>query len=83
MHNYEKAARPVVNASTALTVKIGFVLTQISSVDERNQVLTVNVWLEQVRLNTHGADSAHSNILISKICFCSIGCNMYFAYIFC
>ncbi|GAV03354.1 hypothetical protein RvY_13790-3 [Ramazzottius varieornatus] len=47
MVNYEKAARPVVNASTAMTVKIGFVLTQIASVDERNQVLTVNVWLEQ------------------------------------
>ena len=50
MINYEKAGRPVINASSALTVKIGFVLTQISSVDERNQVLTTTVWLEQVRL---------------------------------
>jgi nicotinic acetylcholine receptor, invertebrate len=48
MMNYEKAGRPVVNASTKMTVKIGFVLTQISQVDERNQVLTINVWLEQV-----------------------------------
>ncbi|XP_055345575.1 neuronal acetylcholine receptor subunit alpha-10-like [Paramacrobiotus metropolitanus] len=46
MANYEKAARPVVNASTPITVKVGFVLTQISSVDERNQVLTTNVWFE-------------------------------------
>ncbi|OQV17454.1 Acetylcholine receptor subunit alpha-type acr-16 [Hypsibius exemplaris] len=47
MQNYEKAGRPVVNASTRMTVQIGFVLTQISQVDERNQVLTLNVWLEQ------------------------------------
>lgn len=66
MSNYERAGRPVINASSTITVKIGFVLTQISSLDERNQVLlqlnlfwteaitaglqilTTNVWLEQV-----------------------------------
>ncbi|BFY98789.1 hypothetical protein BsWGS_01830 [Bradybaena similaris] len=47
LHNYNNAARPVYNASQTVTVKFGITLTQISDMDEVNQVLTINVWLEQ------------------------------------
>ncbi|XP_064619930.1 neuronal acetylcholine receptor subunit alpha-10-like isoform X2 [Lineus longissimus] len=45
--NYEPASRPVYNASAVVLVKFGITLTQISDMDEVNQVLTTNVWLEQ------------------------------------
>ncbi|XP_055874412.1 neuronal acetylcholine receptor subunit alpha-10-like isoform X3 [Biomphalaria glabrata] len=47
MMNYNPAARPVYNASHTVVVKFGITLTQISDMDEVNQVLTINVWLEQ------------------------------------
>ncbi|XP_050402297.1 neuronal acetylcholine receptor subunit alpha-10 isoform X2 [Patella vulgata] len=45
--DYNSASRPVYNASHTVTVKFGITLTQISDMDEVNQVLTINVWLEQ------------------------------------
>ena len=48
MKNYEKSVRPVINSSTTVVVRLGITLTQIFDMDERNQVLTVNVWLDQV-----------------------------------
>lgn len=45
--NYDTASRPVYNASHAVVVKFGFTLTQIADMDEVNQVLTTNVWIEQ------------------------------------
>uniref|UniRef100_A0AC35TR79 Neur_chan_LBD domain-containing protein n=1 Tax=Rhabditophanes sp. KR3021 TaxID=114890 RepID=A0AC35TR79_9BILA len=47
MDGYEKAVRPVKNASHAVVVKLGMTLTNIFEVDEKNQVLTINVWLDQ------------------------------------
>ncbi|CAD6184307.1 unnamed protein product [Caenorhabditis auriculariae] len=47
MKNYEKAVRPVRNASDTVTVKLGMTLTNLFDMDERNQVLTINVWLDQ------------------------------------
>ncbi|NP_001297421.1 neuronal acetylcholine receptor subunit alpha-10-like precursor [Aplysia californica] len=47
MTDYNPAARPVYNASHTVIVKFGITLTQISDMDEVNQVLTINVWLEQ------------------------------------
>lgn len=47
LHGYNPASRPVYNASDVVTVKFGFTLTQVSDMDEVNQVLTTNVWLEQ------------------------------------
>ncbi|KAK3098871.1 hypothetical protein FSP39_023860 [Pinctada imbricata] len=44
---YEKAVRPVKNASTPVIVKMGLTLTQIFDMDEKNQVLVTNVWLDQ------------------------------------
>ncbi|XP_076465482.1 neuronal acetylcholine receptor subunit alpha-10-like [Babylonia areolata] len=44
--NYDPFTRPVFNASHAVVVKIGITLTQIFDLDEKNQVLTTNVWLD-------------------------------------
>lgn len=47
LRNYDPAARPVYNASKPVVVSFGFLLVQICDMDERNQILTTNVWLEQ------------------------------------
>ncbi|VDM65293.1 unnamed protein product [Strongylus vulgaris] len=49
LKGYEKAVRPVRNASDTVTVRLGMTMTNIFDMDERNQVLTINVWLDQVR----------------------------------
>ncbi|VDN01622.1 unnamed protein product [Thelazia callipaeda] len=47
LKEYEKAVRPVRNASNTVVVKLGLTMTNIFDMDEKNQVLTMNVWLEQ------------------------------------
>ncbi|CAL8129179.1 unnamed protein product [Orchesella dallaii] len=47
MRGYERDVRPVRNASQSVVVKVGITLTQIFDMDEKNQVLTTNVWLDQ------------------------------------
>lgn len=47
LRGYEKAVRPVRNASKSIIVKLGLTLTNIFDMDEKNQVLTTNVWLDQ------------------------------------
>uniref|UniRef100_A0AC34F2X1 Uncharacterized protein n=1 Tax=Panagrolaimus sp. ES5 TaxID=591445 RepID=A0AC34F2X1_9BILA len=47
LRQYERAVRPVRNASHTITVKLGMTLTNIFDMDEKNQVLTINVWLDQ------------------------------------
>ena len=46
--NYDVASRPVFNASMPVVVKFNFALIQIIDMDERNQILTTNVWIEHV-----------------------------------
>ncbi|XP_034758086.2 neuronal acetylcholine receptor subunit alpha-7-like isoform X1 [Acipenser ruthenus] len=46
MKNYSPLERPVANDSHALTVSFSLSLMQIMDVDEKNQVLTTNVWLQ-------------------------------------
>ncbi|CAD6185866.1 unnamed protein product [Caenorhabditis auriculariae] len=47
LKGYSSAVRPVFNASHQVTVFIGLTLTHIFNIDERNQVLALNVWVEQ------------------------------------
>uniref|UniRef100_A0A914DII9 Uncharacterized protein n=1 Tax=Acrobeloides nanus TaxID=290746 RepID=A0A914DII9_9BILA len=47
LRQYEKAVRPVRNASSTITVKLGMTLTNLFDLDEKKQVLTINVWLDQ------------------------------------
>ncbi|XP_035521631.1 neuronal acetylcholine receptor subunit alpha-7-like [Morone saxatilis] len=46
MRNYNPLERPVNNDSNSLTVHFSFSLLQIMDVDEKNQVLTTNIWLQ-------------------------------------
>ncbi|GAB6027786.1 Cholinergic receptor, nicotinic, alpha [Chamberlinius hualienensis] len=48
MNNYDKSVRPAKNASEPMNVTFGLALTQIIDVDERNQILTTNSWLNQM-----------------------------------
>ncbi|XP_041791344.1 neuronal acetylcholine receptor subunit alpha-7-like [Chelmon rostratus] len=52
MKAYYPMVRPVVNDSQTLTVHFGLTLMQIMDVDEKNQVLTTNMWL-QLYWNDH------------------------------
>ncbi|CAH8435687.1 unnamed protein product [Schistosoma turkestanicum] len=48
MKDYETSVRPLKNISEKLTVKIRIRLQQISGLDERNQVLTTILFIEQI-----------------------------------
>uniref|UniRef100_A0A3P8VZC0 Neuronal acetylcholine receptor subunit alpha-7 n=1 Tax=Cynoglossus semilaevis TaxID=244447 RepID=A0A3P8VZC0_CYNSE len=44
--NYNRLERPVVNDSAPILVELGLTLLQIIDVDEKNQVLMTNAWLQ-------------------------------------
>uniref|UniRef100_A0A5S6QRJ0 Neurotransmitter-gated ion-channel ligand-binding domain-containing protein n=1 Tax=Trichuris muris TaxID=70415 RepID=A0A5S6QRJ0_TRIMR len=46
LYDYNKIPRPVRNASDLLTIKFGAALIRIIDVDEKNQMLTTNLWLD-------------------------------------
>ncbi|XP_061684645.1 neuronal acetylcholine receptor subunit alpha-7-like isoform X3 [Syngnathoides biaculeatus] len=46
MVNYNRLERPVQNDSAAILVELGLTLLQIIDVDEKNQVLITNAWLQ-------------------------------------
>uniref|UniRef100_A0A4X2LK70 Neurotransmitter-gated ion-channel ligand-binding domain-containing protein n=1 Tax=Vombatus ursinus TaxID=29139 RepID=A0A4X2LK70_VOMUR len=46
LKNYNPLERPVANDSQPLTVYFSLSLLQIMDVDEKNQVLTTNIWLQ-------------------------------------
>ncbi|CAL8102703.1 unnamed protein product [Orchesella dallaii] len=48
LNDYDTSVRPSKNASAALNITFGLALTQIIDVDERNQILTTNCWLNQM-----------------------------------
>lgn len=47
MENYDNSVRPVMKASSPVVIQLGITLTQIMDIDEKNQILTSNVWLDQ------------------------------------
>ncbi|XP_070543629.1 neuronal acetylcholine receptor subunit alpha-7-like isoform X2 [Ptychodera flava] len=47
MSNYSKTIRPVASGVEPVIVRYGIALQQIIDMDERNQILTTNVWLRQ------------------------------------
>ncbi|KAJ4944813.1 hypothetical protein JOQ06_013353 [Pogonophryne albipinna] len=46
MVNYNRLERPVQNDSAAIVVELGLTLLQIIDVDEKNQVMVTNAWLQ-------------------------------------
>ncbi|CAN7992835.1 unnamed protein product, partial [Ixodes hexagonus] len=53
MKRYDASVRPVKNSSDPVVVRLGITLTQIFDLDEKNQVLTTNVWLDQEWLDEY------------------------------
>uniref|UniRef100_A0A0N4ZV96 Neur_chan_LBD domain-containing protein n=1 Tax=Parastrongyloides trichosuri TaxID=131310 RepID=A0A0N4ZV96_PARTI len=47
LYNYDKAVRPVISATIPVKVYLGLTLTHIFNIDERNQIMEVNIWVEQ------------------------------------
>ncbi|XP_055335166.1 acetylcholine receptor subunit alpha-like 1 isoform X2 [Paramacrobiotus metropolitanus] len=47
LSTYNRLIRPVGNNTERLTVKMGLRLSQLIDVDEKNQIMTVNVWVRQ------------------------------------
>jgi len=45
--NYNRQVRPLLDWTGNITVSVGITLTQIFDMDEKNQVMTTNVWLDQ------------------------------------
>ena len=48
LSNYNSLIRPVPNNTQKLTVKLGLKLSQLIDVNLKDQVMTTNVWVEQV-----------------------------------
>ena len=46
--DYEKWVRPVEHLSDKIKIKFGLAISQLVDVDEKNQLMTTNVWLKQV-----------------------------------
>uniref|UniRef100_A0A673LAV5 Si:ch73-380n15.2 n=1 Tax=Sinocyclocheilus rhinocerous TaxID=307959 RepID=A0A673LAV5_9TELE len=46
MESYNRLERPVLNDSAPIVVELGLTLLQIIDVDEKNQVLITNAWLQ-------------------------------------
>ncbi|XP_028833332.1 neuronal acetylcholine receptor subunit beta-3a isoform X2 [Denticeps clupeoides] len=44
---YQKWVRPVLHANDTITVRFGLKISQLVDVDEKNQLMTTNVWLWQ------------------------------------
>lgn len=51
LHDYNRLIRPVPNFTETLTVKLGLKLSQLIDVDLKNQVMTTNVWVDQVSIS--------------------------------
>lgn len=49
LSNYNRLIRPVINNTETLTVWLGLKLSQLIEVNLKNQVMTTNLWVVQVR----------------------------------
>eukprot|EP00058_Branchiostoma_floridae_P026745 XP_002612236.1 hypothetical protein BRAFLDRAFT_238127 [Branchiostoma floridae] len=45
--DYNKWIRPVANISNIVVIEFGLAIAQLLDVDEKNQIMTTNVWLKQ------------------------------------
>ena len=49
MKDYNRYVLPVQSIDQLVNVSLGLKLSQLSDIDERNQIMTTNVWLEHVK----------------------------------
>lgn len=50
LSNYNRLIRPVENNSDTLTVWLGLKLSQLIEMNLKNQIMTTNLWVVQVRI---------------------------------
>uniref|UniRef100_A0A8C0MPU4 Cholinergic receptor nicotinic alpha 4 subunit n=1 Tax=Canis lupus familiaris TaxID=9615 RepID=A0A8C0MPU4_CANLF len=58
---YNKWSRPVANISDVVLVHFGLSIAQLIDVDEKNQMMTTNVWVKQVSEQGWGASTPGSS----------------------
>lgn len=46
--DYDKIVRPVTDPNDHVKLYVGIKLSQIADIDERNQIMTTNVWIRHV-----------------------------------
>ena len=51
MKDYNKQVLPIPSINQTVNVSLGLKLSQLSDIDERNQIMTTNVWLEHVKFH--------------------------------
>lgn len=51
LKDYDNVVRPVETSNDILKVYLGIKLSQIADIDERNQIMTTNVWVRHVIRN--------------------------------
>jgi len=49
LKNYDNVVRPVMHQHERVNLFLGMKLSQIADIDERNQIMTTNVWLRHVK----------------------------------
>ena len=59
LHDYNRLIRPVPNFTETLTVRLGLKLSQLIDVDLKNQVMTTNVWVDQVTMSACATQSCY------------------------
>lgn len=69
MKDYEVLERPVLNESDPVVVNFGITLQQIIDVDEKNQIISTNVWLDVAWMdqNLHWDPTDYGNITTLRI----------------
>lgn len=50
LSSYNPLVRPTENQSAPINVTLGIDLQQIIDIDEKNQIMSINVWLRMVRI---------------------------------
>lgn len=59
LSNYNRLIRPVINNTETLTVWLNLKLSQLIEVNLKNQVMTTNLWVEQVSIRLERTRLVH------------------------
>ena len=70
MEYYQKLERPVANESDPVLLKFGLTLQQIMDVDEKDQIMMTNVWLNLVSSPTIEASNNSRSVGLTRLCLC-------------
>lgn len=69
LSNYNRLIRPVNNNTETLTVWLGLKLSQLMEVNLKNQVMTTNLWVEQVNSSAVDIINFRGYRTLSRSCY--------------